>query len=90
MNVIKDFNNDLLKRREIEISFISDTNPGFEKFEKEIPEKFKVDGDCVVIQNVKSGFGRNEFIVKVLIYSDPQMKNLFEPKKKEKKAGVAK
>jgi len=85
METRKDFSNKLLKRRELEIVFQDEKNPGFEKVKKEIVQKFKVSEENVVVRNVKNNFGNNEFIVDVFIYQDKAAKDFIEPRKKEKK-----
>jgi ribosomal protein S24E len=85
METRKDFTNELLKRRELELVFKEGENPGFEKVKKEIVGKFKASEDVVVVKKVASSFGKDEFVVDVFIYKDAEAKNSIEPKTKEKK-----
>ena len=90
MEFINDFRNELLKRREIQFRINAESNPGFEGAKKNIVEKLKVDNESVVVKLVKNNFGANEFLIDALIYDSKGHKDMFEPKKKEKKkaAGV--
>lgn len=85
MDIIKNFNNALLKRKEIEISFDSESNPGIVKASKDIAETFKVNEEQIVIKRIKSGFGSNNFSVNAFIYENKDLKDSTEPKRKEKK-----
>jgi len=85
MNVIKEFKNNLLKRKEIEILGSYESNPGFEKVKKDIAAHFKTPEDLIVIKNVKGSFGSNELLINFLVYNSANDKEKIEPKKKEKK-----
>ena len=85
MDTIKDFRNDLLKRREVKLVVTADKNPGFADATKAIADKFKSNEDVIVVRTLKSKFGRDSFLIDAFIYDSVQDKNIFEPKKKEKK-----
>lgn len=85
MNTIKDFKNDLLKRREVKLVVDSDRNPGLENAVKMIAEHFKSKEDVIVVKTLKSKFGRDTFLIDAFIYNSAADKDKFEPKKKEKK-----
>jgi ribosomal protein S24E len=85
MDTIKDFRNDLLKRREVKLVVTADKNPGFADATKAIADKFKSNEDVIVVRTLKSKFGRDSFLIDAFIYDSVQDKNTFEPKKKEKK-----
>ncbi len=85
MEIVKDFKNDLLERREIITKLESHENPGFEGAKKAIIEEFKVDESLIVIKKVGGSFGSNEFLIEVFIYDSVERKEKVEPKKKEKK-----
>ncbi|MCH7568630.1 MAG: hypothetical protein IIA87_04370 [Nanoarchaeota archaeon] len=85
MNILKDFRNDLLKRREVEVSEEYDVNPGFSKVLENVTEYFKVNKDVVVIKKIGSSFGTHIFLINVFIYDSVSFKEKIEPKKKEKK-----
>lgn len=85
MNVLNDFRNELLKRKEIEIVLTAEKNPGMKDAAKDIAAKFKVGEEVVVVKAVRSRFGRDSFTIEAMIYDSVEDKNKFEPKKKEKK-----
>lgn len=85
MNTIKDFKNDLLKRREIKLVINSPNNPGFANSTKMIADSLKAKEDCIVIKQLKSKFGRDTFLIDAFIYDSIKDKELVEPKKKVKK-----
>lgn len=85
MNVIKDFRNDLLKRREVKVVITADKNPGMEGATKTMAEHFKACDDCIVIKTLKSKFGRDTFLIDAFIYDSAADKERIEPRKKEKK-----
>ena len=84
MNIIKDFNNELLNRREMEFSFSSPTNPGFDGAMKKLCEK-GVSEDVSVIKSIKGEYGSENFFVEAFVYNSVESKTKVEPKKKEKK-----
>jgi ribosomal protein S24E len=85
MNLIKDFRNDLLKRRELKLVVNADKNPGFAEAMKMIVEKFKAKEDATVVREVKSKFGRDTFLIDAFIYDSSEQKQKIEPKKRVKK-----
>jgi ribosomal protein S24E len=85
MDFINDVRNELLKRREIQFKINSESNPGFESMKKNIVEGLKVADENVIVKNVKNNFGANDFLVEALIYDSVEHRQMFEPKKKEKK-----
>jgi ribosomal protein S24E len=85
MNVVKEFENDLLKRKEVVVTLESESNPGFERSVKEVAGHFKVDESEVVVRRVGSSFGNDEFVVEAFVYDSAEQKDKIEPKKKEKK-----
>ncbi|MFH1425481.1 MAG: hypothetical protein ABIG28_01985 [archaeon] len=87
MKTLRDFSNKLLKRRELEVTFVEDRNPGLERAKEKIVKEFKADESLVVVKSLKNNFGNNEFKVNVFIYEDSESKEKIEPKKKEKKKG---
>lgn len=87
MEVIEEFNNELLKRKEIIVSSAYESNPGFERVCKDVAGKFKADEALVVVRRIGSSFGSGEFVIDAFVYESVEAKNNVEPKKKEKKGG---
>lgn len=85
MKTITDFNNQLLKRRELKVIVESASNPGFDNALKQVSEQFKAKEDSIVVKAVKSKFGRNTFLIDAFIYDSPAEKAKIEPKKRVKK-----
>ena len=85
MNTVKDFRNELLKRREVELVLTAEKNPGMKDAAKNIAENFKVNEELVAVKEVGSRFGRDSFVIEAMIYDSVADKNRIEPKKKEKK-----
>jgi len=86
MKVLKDFKNDLLKRREISIVIKADKNPSFIEAVDMIEKEFKVDKELIVARNIKGKFGRKTFLITAYIYDSKEAKESIEPKP-EKKEG---
>ncbi len=78
----KNLRNELLKRKEIEIVIERVSNPGFENSKRLIVEKFKAPAENIVIKNVKSEFGRREFVIDAFIYDSQDILKKIEPTKK--------
>jgi len=85
MNVVKDFQNKLLGRRELVLELESEQNPGTESVNKAVIDQFKSKDDLVVIKRVGSSFGSNKFVIEAFIYDSVEIRDKVEPKKKEKK-----
>ena len=89
MEVVKDIKNDLLKRREVKVIIHNSGNPGFAGAEKVVDEKFKANPEVTIINNVKSKFGRDTFLIDAFIYDSVEDKNrlhVIEEKKEEESA----
>lgn len=82
----QEFENPLLKRREVKHAISKNTNPGFVESAKHVAEHFKVTEDLVVVKAVRSGFGKNEFVIEAYIYKDADAKKHVEPVPKKKEA----
>lgn len=85
MKVEMDSKNDLLKRRDVIISFNHTGNPGFAVAKQKIAEHFKAHDEVIVVRGVKSEFGKNSFAVEASIYHSAADKTAFEPPTKVKK-----
>ncbi len=85
MNALKNFRNELLKRREIVVQKKYDSNPGFATAKKDVAEYFKASEDCVVIRNILGAFGSDVFNIDARIYDSLENLQKVEPKPKVKK-----
>jgi|TARA_B100000315_G_C14584851_1_gene592425 ribosomal protein S24E len=85
MNVLKEFENKLLKRNEVLVSEEYEVNPGIEKVTEEISKKFKADKEQIVVRRIISEFGKHLFKIEAFIYDSVEDKLKVEPKPKEKK-----
>jgi ribosomal protein S24E len=87
MEVIKDFRNELLKRKEVKMVVQNSGNPGFGDAKKVIAKKFKVVEENIAMKNVKGKFGRDTFLLDAFVYDTKEDLDRVEPVKKEKKGG---
>ena len=85
MNIIKDFRNDLLKRREVEVIMESNSNPGFKGAKKFVLDSFEAGEERIVVRAVRSEFGNKEFLVDVFIYDSKKDMDWVEPRSKKGK-----
>ena len=88
MEIINDFRNELLKRREMEIKINQEGNPGFSGAMDKIVEHLKTDKERIVVRAVRSKFGENDFLIEAFVYDSVEDKVKTEPRKKEKKAAA--
>lgn len=82
---MKDFRNELLRRREVKLIINEDSNPGIQKSIKMIAEQFKTSEELIAIKTLKSKFGRNTFLIDAFIYDSAKDKERIEPRKRVKK-----
>ena len=88
ISILRDFQNNLLKRREINAIIKSEKNPGYDNVRKNIAEHFKAGEELIVLNNVRGKFGSRDFFIDSFIYDSVEDKEKIEPKikiKKEKK-----
>lgn len=85
MKIIKEFENSLLKRKEIWVNEEYEKNPGIERVKEDISKKFKADKEQIVVRMLVSEFGKKLFKVEAFIYNSVEDKAKVEPKPKEKK-----
>ncbi len=85
MKVLKDFNNELIHRRELSFIIQSQSNPGFQKVYSIVSEHFKANIEIIVIKKIAGNFGSRDFLIDAYIYNSVEDKNRFEPKAKQKK-----
>ncbi len=85
MELVRDFKNTLLKRREIQFVVKSDANPGFGGAKKAIVEWLKAPEEQIVVKFVRNNFGANDFLIEAFVYDSAADKTRTEPKIKLKK-----
>ena len=83
---MKDLQNKLLNRREVQVVMESSSNPGFEGAKKIIGDNFKAKEEMIAVKKVKGKFGRDTFLVDAFIYDSVRDKERIEPKVKVKKS----
>ena len=87
MEVLKDFKNDLLQRREIKLIVESNTTPSYEETKSLLEKEFKAKPESTVIKTVKGTFGRKTFLVKAYAYNSKEaMENIETKTQKQRKA----
>ena len=86
MKTVKELRNELMKRNEMGVILESNGNPSYENVTKLIADNYKVKEDTIVINTIKSRFGRNTFLIDFYIYDNVESKMNIEPKIKEKKS----
>ena len=90
MNAVKDFRNELLKRREIIVEKQYPSNPGFATAKKDVAQHFKASEDCVVIRSIMGNFGSDVFNIDARIYDSVDALQKVEPKPRVKKVEAGK
>jgi len=86
MQVKKDIKNDLLQRREVQVSIDLEKTPSFAEAGKLVSEQFKSGEEQIMVENVKGNYGSKTFLIKASIYQtkelkDEAVKRLIKPKK---------
>jgi ribosomal protein S24E len=84
MEVLKDFKNDLLKRRELKIVIEAEKNPSYEETKKILVDEFKAKEDAIVVNQLKGKFGRKTFLIDASVYDNKEALEVAEPKPKKK------
>ena len=85
MKILRDFKNNLLKRKEIRAEMDAVSNPGLAAVSKLVAEHFKTDEKQIVVKRIGSEFGENRFVIDAFIYDSAEVKAKVEPKTKVKK-----
>jgi ribosomal protein S24E len=87
LKIIKQRENSLFNRKEIEVSVESDVAPKIQEAEVFIAKEFSSHHEHIKIMKIKGRFGSKSFIITASIYHTKEDKEKIEPKsKKEKKA----
>ncbi len=85
IKIIKQTENPLFKRREVEIEVKAEVVPSYSETEKILAEKFSGHTEAIKIKQVKGKFGSNHFLVIANIYDSKEKKEATEPKLKKHK-----
>lgn len=85
MKILRDFKNNLLKRKEIEAELESESNPEFTAISKMVAEHFKAKEGVIAVKKIGSRFGDNKFRINAFIYDSAEAKSAIEPEPKLKK-----
>lgn len=86
MKILRDFKNNLLKRREVAVEAENYGNPGLKEAVKIIAEQCKTKEDSITVRTIKSEYGENRFVIEAFCYDSAEAKADIEPKPKVKKA----
>jgi len=85
LKILKERENPLFNRKEIEISIEANVAPRRSEAEEFIAKEFSTANENVKIKKIKGRFGSNSFIITANIYNSKEDKDKVEPKKKVKK-----
>ncbi len=85
MEIITDFKNNLLNRKEVVFSIDSAKNPGLAKVREDCSKHFNAEADRIAVKKISSNFGSKEFLIEAYIYDSAADKLKVEPKPKPKK-----
>ena len=72
MNITKETENKLLKRKEISFIIESEKNPNFSEMKKKISEKFSKPEESIDVYGINGKFGRKTFLVKAYVYDSQE------------------
>ena len=90
LNIIKQKENPLFNRKEIELSVEAEATPSNSEIEKFISEKFSAPVENIKIKKILGRFGSKIFKIIVNIYNSKQDKEKIELKKSRKTKGEKK
>ncbi len=86
LTILKETDNPLLKRKEIEVSIEADVTPQIQEAEEIVSKKFSTNPENIKIKKIQGKFGSRNFIITVNVYSSKDEKERIESKQKKKKA----
>jgi ribosomal protein S24E len=78
MEIKKDFNNLLAKRREVQFVLEFPKNPNFVEITGVVAKEFKAQEDCVLVEGIKGAFGSKMFLITSSIYETKELKDIAE------------
>ena len=85
LKIIKQRENPLFNRKEVEISIEANVTPKIKEAEDLVAKEFASHADNVKIKKIKGRFGSNSFIIFANIYHTKEDKDKIEKSKKNKK-----
>lgn len=87
LNILKDINNPLLNRREVQLLIKAEISPKISEAQEFVAKEFSGVAENIKILKIKGNFGSEKFLITANIYNSPEEKNKTESKtKKEKKS----
>ncbi|MEM3127062.1 MAG: hypothetical protein QW331_03265 [Candidatus Woesearchaeota archaeon] len=90
LEIIKKYENPMLKRFEVEGRLIFDNStPKKEEVKKAVAQTIKCDENLTAVKHIYSEFGKKEAIIKAYCYQDESTFKLLEVKKENKTAQPA-
>jgi ribosomal protein S24E len=93
MEKIKDFDNRLLKRKEVILDFESDKTPSKQEIQQLLSKEFDKAEEVIVVDKIKGKFGSHTFRIEAKLYDDVDSKDKYEiitQKERKKRAEEAK
>ncbi|MEM3091323.1 MAG: hypothetical protein QXX55_02095 [Candidatus Pacearchaeota archaeon] len=84
INLIKEKENPLFGRKEVNITIFSEVCPNKTEILKMLSEKFSVPIENISVNKIKGKFGTNTFFIDAYLYYSKEYKDTIELKKKEK------
>ena len=84
LKIIKQRENSLFNRKEIEVSVEASVAPKMKETEEFIAKEFSSHIDNIKIKKIKGRFGSNKFIITASIYNSKEDKDKIEKSKKKK------
>ncbi len=86
LKILKQRENPLFNRKEIEVSIEANVAPKMQETEEFIAKEFSTNHENVKVKKIKGRFGSTNFTITANIYHSKEDKDKIEPKsKKEKK-----
>ncbi len=86
LKILKQKENPLFNRKEIEISIETDVAPKLQEAETFIAKEFSSHTDNIKVKKIKGNFGSKKFIITANVYHSKEHKDKTEPRKEKKQA----
>lgn len=85
IKILKEKENQLFNRKELEFEIEADVTPSHIDVEKLISEKFSTDSEKIKINKIEGKFGLRKFLIIAKIYDSKEDKDNFEIKTKKQR-----